>query len=44
MSQLCLIIGMVLLGTTGPGGAETTSLIFALALAGMAPSLLRRPD
>ena len=42
MSQIGLIIGRVLIGTSST--AETASLIFALALAGMAPSLLRRPD
>ena len=42
MSQIGLIIGMVLIGTSG--AAETASLIFALALASLAPALLRRPD
>jgi|GEM_PF-6565049 hypothetical protein len=44
MSQLPLLLAMLLIGLAAPATAETPLLICGLALAGLAPALLRRPD
>jgi hypothetical protein len=44
MSQLPLLVAMLLLGLATPVTAETPLLIVTLAMAGMAPALLRKPD
>lgn len=44
MIQLPLITAMLLLATPTLDGPDTPAMIFVLALAGLAPALLRRPD
>lgn len=44
MNQLPLLLAMLLIGLATPATAETPALIASLALAGLAPALLRRPD
>ena len=44
MNQLPLLIAMLLIGLAAPAAAETPYLICGLALAGLAPALLRKID
>ncbi len=44
MSQLPLLFAMALIGLAAPAAAETPYLICGLALAGLAPALLRKAD
>jgi hypothetical protein len=44
MSQLPVLAALLLIGLVLPVTAETPLLIAALALAGMTPALLRKPD
>lgn len=44
MSQLPILVAMLLIGLAMPATVETPLLISALAMAGVAPALLRKPD
>lgn len=44
MSQLPLVTALLLIGLVLPASPETPALIAVLALAGLTPALLRKPD